>query len=281
MTDAEDSGEVTRLRRWLERERRARAESEQIAEKALRDLYLSNAALERQAIELRIKNAELDSFVSSISHDLKAPLVAANGMAGALAEGYGPHLDAQGRHYLERLQANVTLMESLVSDLRTLTWIGRETQAFEAVELAEVVTTVLDELAEPIRARGLEVVVTATGTLWGVRREVQWVLTHLVTNAVSYLGDTPTPRVEIGSVAVDGVVECHVRDNGIGIDPAYHARIFETFQRLKDVPGDGSGFGLAIVRKIVAGVGGRAWVESSRGQGATFRFTWPAATSAA
>ena len=236
-----------------------------------------NTVLGRQALELRIKNAELDSFVSSISHDLKTPLVALHGMAGALLEGYGRKLDTRGCHYLERVQANVILMESLIANLRTLSWIGRESHSFQAVDLADVVTEVLAELAEPIRARGVKVVVSGTGTFWGVRKELQQVFTSLVSNAVKYLGDTTVPTVEIGTLPGDGTLECYVRDNGIGIDSAYHAKIFETFERLKDVPGDGTGVGLTIVKKIVEAVGGRVWIESSEAQGTTLWFTWPTA----
>lgn len=92
---------------------------------------------------------------------------------------------------------------------------------------------------------------------------------------MKYLGDTPSPWVEVGSVDRGSAVECFVRDNGIGIDPAHHTRVFEIFQRLKDVEAEGTGVGLAIVKKIVEAAGGRVWVESAPGAGATFRFTWP------
>jgi signal transduction histidine kinase len=98
---------------------------------------------------------------------------------------------------------------------------------------------------------------------------------NLVGNAVKYLGDTSQGRVEVGAVDRGAFVECSVRDNGIGIDPAYHERIFEVFQRLKDVEVEGTGVGLAIVKRIVQASGGRIWVESAKGQGATFHFTWP------
>jgi len=101
------------------------------------------------------------------------------------------------------------------------------------------------------------------------------VLLNLISNAVKYLGDAVAPRIEIGSVEKDKWVECWVRDNGIGIDPAYHQQIFDVFQRLKDVAVEGTGVGLSIVKKIVEAVGGQVWVESAKGRGATFYFTWP------
>ena len=227
-------------------------------------------------VELEGKNAELDSFVYSVSHDLKAPLVAIQGMAGALVEDCGGRLDGQGRHYLARLQANVEQMERLIQDLLALSRIGRESRPAEAVNLAEVVDDVLAGLAEPIRARGIKVVAREAATVWGIRREVEQVMANLLGNAVKYMGDTESPTVEVGAIDRDELVECYVSDNGIGIDPAYHEKVFEIFQRLGELDVDGTGVGLALVKKVVEGAGGRVWVESTKGQGATFRFTWPA-----
>jgi signal transduction histidine kinase len=90
------------------------------------------------------------------------------------------------------------------------------------------------------------------------------------------MGDSASPSIEIGAESRPTEAEIWVRDTGIGIDPAYHEKIFEMFQRLHDVPVEGTGIGLAIVKKVIEGAGGRVWVESALGQGATFRFTWPA-----
>jgi signal transduction histidine kinase len=240
-------------------------------------LRITNGELERQAQELQRKNTELDQFISSIYHDFRTPLVAAHGIAGTLLDSYGDTLDERGRHFLERMQANVTLMESLTVNLRTLSQVGRGTIPGEPVEFSDIVRDVVAELAEPIEARGVEVVVRGAGTFWGVRRDLRRVFANLLTNAVQYLGSAPAPAVEIGSIVREGILECYVRDNGIGIDPAYHARVFETFQRLQDVPGIGAGLGLTIVKKIVESAGGRVWIDSARMQGATFWFTWPTA----
>jgi signal transduction histidine kinase len=114
-------------------------------------------------------------------------------------------------------------------------------------------------------------------TVWGVRVHLEQVFANLISNAVKYLGTTTAPRVEIRAEETDGsFVEFSVSDNGVGIDPAYHARVFELFQRLRDVEAEGTGVGLALVKKIIDTVGGRIWVESTPGEGATFRFTWPA-----
>lgn len=242
-------------------------------------LSVENARLyeesQRARADLEGKNAELDTFVYSVSHDLKAPLVTIQGMAGLLLEEYGPQLPEEASRYLGRIQANTQQMESLITDLLALSRIGHEARSPVAVSLAEVVDDVAADLAPALRDRGIELVRRDLPILWGIRTQIDQVMRNLIGNAVKYLGDTAAGRVEVGAVEREAFVECHVRDNGIGIDPAYHERIFEVFQRLKEVEADGTGVGLTIVRKIVQTNGGRIWVESAKGQGTTFRFTWP------
>jgi PAS domain S-box-containing protein len=232
-------------------------------------------ARETQLAELQAKNAELDSFVYTVSHDLKAPLVVVHGIAGVLAEDYGPRLDDDARHLLARLQANAEHMERLIEDLLALSRIGREAREPEAVSFDEVVDDFLAEMSSTIRARDIKVVRQGTAELWGVRSQIEQVMRNLLGNAVKYLGDTETPLIEVGARDAGSFVECHVKDNGIGIDPAYHGKVFEIFHRLQDVPAEGTGVGLAIVKKIVENAGGRIWIESVKGHGATFHFTWP------
>jgi len=244
---------------------------------------LENARLyaesQRARAELQSKNAELDTFVYSVSHDLKAPLVTIQGMAGLLLEEYRAQVPEGAARYLGRIQANAQQMEQLILDLLALSRIGREGRAATAVNVGEVLDDVVAELAGRIRERAIQVVRGELPTVWGIRTQVDQVLSNLVGNAVKYLGDTPEGRVEVGAIDRGTFVECYVRDNGIGIDPAYHERIFEVFQRLKDVNVEGTGVGLAIVKRIIQTHGGRIWVESAKGQGATFRFTWPMPTA--
>ncbi len=238
------------------------------------------ADTEAQAAVLAKKNAELDAFTYSVSHDLKAPLVTIQAMCGMVMEDQAERLDEDGKRVLKRIEANAMHMAQLIGDLLALSKIGREARAPEAVAIPDVVEGVLDRLSEQIRARGVEIDCTADVTVWGVRVHLEQVFANLISNAVKYLGTTANARVEIRAEDADGrFVEFSVRDNGIGIDPAYHARVFELFQRLRDVEAEGTGVGLALVKKIVDTAGGRIWVESTPGQGATFRFTWPAAAT--
>jgi signal transduction histidine kinase len=242
-------------------------------------LSVENARLydesQRARTDLEGKNADLNTFVYSVSHDLKAPLITIQGMAGLLLDEYRPQLPGDAVRYLERIQANIQQMERLIADLLALSRIGREARAPAAVSLAEVVDDVVAGLASAMRDRDVRLIRGDLPTVWGVRTQIEQVLGNLLSNAMKYLGDVREASIEVGTVDRGAFVECYVKDTGIGIDPAYHERIFEVFQRLKEIEVDGTGVGLAIVKKSVQASGGRIWVESAKGQGATFRFTWP------
>jgi len=241
------------------------------------ELAVSEAHLRAQAVELRARNAELDSFAYATSHDLKAPLVSLQGMSGLLLDECFQELGEQGQHYVERIAATVGQMAALIGNVLMLSRVGREERKTEVVSLDEVVDLVVERLAETIRARDVKVTRGALGEVRGIRTQVEQVFSNLIGNAVKYLGAPAEPLIEIGRMGSDASVEYYVRDNGVGIDPAYHAKIFEPFQRLKDVEAEGTGLGLAIVKKIVEAAGGRLRVESARGAGSTFFFTWPEA----
>ncbi|MBM3218738.1 MAG: GAF domain-containing protein [Candidatus Rokubacteria bacterium] len=200
--------------------------------------------------------------------------VSLQGMVGLLAEACADRLGKEGLHYVARIGATIKHMEGLIADLLALARAGREGREAETVALEEVVDLVLQRLDEPLRTRGFKVTRGALGEVRAIRTHIEQVFSNLIGNAVKYIGERAEPCVEIGRGERDGVVEYHVRDNGIGIDPAYH-EVFETFQRLKEVEVEGSGVGLAIVKKIVESAGGALRIESAPGAGATFFFTWP------
>ena len=172
---------------------------------------------------------------------------------------------------------NVQQMERLIQDLLERSRVGREPEAPSAVERDEVVRDCVAEMGPALLARGIDVVCHGGGLLWGARPRIKQVMSNLLGNAAKYMGDQTAPRIEVGAHPQGALVECYVRDNGIGIDPQYHERIFDIFHRLNDVEAEGTGVGLAIVHRIVERTGGHVWVESEPGQGATFHFTWPAA----
>lgn len=257
------------IRLFAEMERRNRELQREITERKR-----AQEERERLLAELEAKNRELDSFVYTVSHDLRSPLVSLQGFSTRLLESYSDQLDERGQLYLERIQANTEHMGELLSDLLQLSRVGRVANPVEAVPLREVVDRLVQEWESRLEGVELEIAPDLP-TVQGDRRRLEQVMANLLDNAVKFMGQQPGPRVEVGWHDEGEAYVIYVRDNGIGIDPRYHRRIFEIFQRLEEVKAEGTGVGLAIVKRIVEHHGGQVWVESEWGQGATFYFTLP------
>lgn len=246
----------------------------------LAELNHVNSALEARVsartAELAKRNEELDTFTHTVSHDLKSPVVALQGLTSILAEDYGDRLGDQGRQYLRRIQANIVHMGHLIQDLLALSRVGRTALRPERIPVDTLVEDVLALHAETLRSRGIRVDIEDLPELTADRVQLRQVFQNLVSNAIKFLGDQPAPRISIRGVSEGRFVRFEVADNGIGIDASQHERIFVIFQRLKDVDVEGTGVGLAIVKKIVEQAGGVLQVRSAKGAGAVFSFTWPA-----
>jgi signal transduction histidine kinase len=248
----------------------------QRVEAVLRD---NEQRLEALLAELAAKNAEMESFVYTVSHDLKTPIVTIEGFVGALREDFADQLPEAGDQYLRYMSEAARKMELLINDLLNLSRIGRLVEAKVEFSLFELVQESLDSLRPLIEARGIEIHVQSDlPVVFGERRRIGQVIDNLLSNAVKYIGkDNPSPRIEIGCLEQHGRPLCFVRDNGIGIDRRYYDKIFQIFERLpaaKQV-GDGTGIGLTIVKRIVEWHGGKVWLESELGRGTAFFFTLP------
>lgn len=239
----------------------------------IRKLRCANAALLRKVAdrtaELEAANRELESFSYSVSHDLRAPLRAIAGFAGALTEASTP---AESCHLVERITANVVRMDQLIEALLALSRIGRLPFAKEPIELASLVRDVVLELAG--EELGSRVVVDTLPIALGDGPLLRQVFVNLLSNALKFTRGTAHPRIEVGHAKEAGDVVYYVRDNGAGFDMAYAARMFGPFQRLhRQDEFEGTGIGLSIARRIVERHGGRIWAEAKVGQGATFYLT--------
>ena len=233
--------------------------------------------LQREA-ELQRKTAEMERFTYMISHDLKSPLVTIRTFLGYLEQDL-----AAGR--AERAAADMTFirdatakMGRLLEDLLEVSRVGRVLNPPVALTFAELAGEGLKAVAGALAARAVAVTVTGPETgLFGDRHWLEAVVQNLLENAVKYLGDQAGPRIELGVEAgAEGPV-FFVRDNGMGIDPRHQPRIFGLFEKL-DPASEGTGLGLALVKRIVEVYGGRLWVESAGlGCGSCFRFTLPLA----
>ena len=231
----------------------------------------------RAEAELRKTNEELKNFVDAVSHDLKTPVIAIHGFASRLLKNYQEKLGDKGSRQLEQIMASARRMELLVSDLLTLSRIGRLVPTFEHVASREIVRNVISGIQNRIKEKGIEVVVADNlPTIFCDGERIYQVFENLLVNAIKFTADVKKPKIEIGHEDGGDLHLFYVRDNGIGIDPEHHLRIFEMFHRLRlKEDKEGTGLGLAIVDRIVKNHGGKVWVESEKDKGATFYFTVP------
>jgi light-regulated signal transduction histidine kinase (bacteriophytochrome) len=233
--------------------------------------------LEGKTAELSRSNEELDAFVYTVSHDLKAPLVSLQGFSSLLMADYGDSLDEDGKVYIERIQRNTERMGDLIERLLKLSRIGRTKGQEEPVNISDVISEVADELSVQLEPRGTTLIVNDNmPTLLGERTSISQIFANLISNSNKYMGENnENPTIEIGFDKQDKFYRFYVRDNGIGIAEQYHEKIFQILQRLNEVEVEGTGMGLTIVKKIVENSGGMIWVDSVEGEGTTMYFTMP------
>ncbi len=227
--------------------------------------------------ELRKINEELKNFVHVVSHDLKTPIISIQGFSSRLLKNYQEKLGEKGRVYLEHIKTSGRRMEVLVSDLLALSKIGRVVSNLKDISSHEIVKNLTSDLQDRVKEKGIELVVAHNlPTISCDGERIYQVFQNLLVNAIKFMGDTESPQIEIGYADMGDFHQFSVRDNGIGIDPKYHRRIFEIFHRLKKIEDEeGTGIGLAIVYRIVTDHDGKVWVESEKGKGAIFYFTLP------
>lgn len=234
------------------------------------------ATQEREAMieELEAKNAELERFTYTVSHDLKSPLITIGGFVGFLEK------DALAGD-IERVKADMAhindaiyKMQRLLGELLELSRIGRLMNPSEEASFEAIVREAVELVRGRIAARGVHVEIAPNLPLvYGDRARLVEVVQNLLDNACKFMGDQPHPRVEIGARQEDSKTVFYVRDNGMGIAPQHHDKVFGLFEKL-DPTTEGTGIGLAIVRRIVEVHGGRVWVESAGPrQGSVFCFT--------
>ncbi|HJW26669.1 MAG TPA: PAS domain S-box protein [Rhodocyclaceae bacterium] len=235
------------------------------------------AAVAARTAELVAVNKELQAFTYAASHDLKAPLRGISGFATLLERDYLDRLGEDGARYLEHICRSAARMTNLIDDLLAYARLEQQTQQVRSIDLPEAVHAILAERHEEIRQLGAEVrTEVPEATVRADSHGLAQVLRNLVGNALKYSAKVPHPAVHIGGELRPGWCRLWVRDNGVGFDMAYHDRIFEIFRRLHSSQDfQGTGVGLALVKKAMERMGGRVWAESAPGQGATFYLELP------
>jgi signal transduction histidine kinase len=232
------------------------------------ELKRINEQLERQV-------GELERFTYTVSHELRTPLVTIMGFIGNIEKDLREGKYERVQSDFSRVTRATKNMQSTLSELLELSRIGRIINPPERVEVHEIVQEALDAVGGRIRSRNIQTeVAQSLPVVYGDRPRLREVFENLIDNAAKYMSNQPAPRIEIGYRNGQEPV-LYVKDNGPGIDPQYHSRIFGLFEKL-DSTSEGTGVGLTLVKRIIETHGGKIWVESQGlGKGTAFCFTIP------
>ncbi len=248
-----------------------------MAEQVSRSHHHLEAQVAQRTKALEGTNAELESFSYSVSHDLRAPLRAIHGFARILLEDHNAKLDPEAQRLLGVIDQNTRRMGQLIDDLLAFSRLGRREIASARVDMTELARLVADELRRGEGDRnGLELRIDSLVPAHGDRALLRQVLSNLLQNALKFTRGRPDARIEVGSRPDGKETVYFVKDNGAGFDARYVDKLFGVFQRLHSAEEfDGTGVGLAIVKRIVQRHGGRVWAEGKLNEGATFYFSLP------
>ncbi len=225
--------------------------------------------------ELEMRNAELERFAYTVSHDLKTPLVTIKGFVGLLGKDIVEKDMNLVKSDMEKINSAADTMGVLLNDLLELSRIGRVMGKPVICDLTEISRQAIDLIGVKIDDLGVEIVIEDMLKVQGDEKRLVEVYVNLIENAIKFMGEQKSPRIQIGAVEKDGMVYCFVQDNGVGIAAEYHEQIFGLFERLS-VDVEGTGVGLSLVKRIIEVHGGEVWVESEGlGLGCKLSFTLP------
>jgi signal transduction histidine kinase len=235
--------------------------------------------MESKNIELERQNAQLERFAYTVSHDLKSPLVTIRGFLGLVEKDAAAGDAGRLREDIRQIGTAANTMSRLLEDVLELSRVGRIANPSQEVSLAELARHAAALVLGPEEGGAVVEIDPLMPAVVGDRVRLLEVFQNLIDNAVKFSGNQDQPRVSIGAIDRGTEVACFVRDNGIGVDPRYHEKIFSLFERL-DASSEGTGIGLTLVKRIVEVHGGSVWIESEgAGLGATFWFSLPLSES--
>ncbi|MES2809256.1 MAG: ATP-binding protein, partial [Bacteroidota bacterium] len=251
--------------------------------KAEQQIHQLNENLERKVAErtmqLEAANKELESFSYSVSHDLRAPLRAVNGYAMMLKDEFHDKLGDEGNRVINTIMTNARLMGQLIDDLLAFSRMGRKAMVIMQVDMNALVSVALREVLQS-QSKDYEIKLQKLPSCNGDLNLLRQVMLNLIGNAVKYSAKTEHPVIEIGCIKNPDNRIYYIKDNGVGFDMKYSAKLFGVFQRLHSAQEfEGTGVGLALSKRIIVKHGGTVWAESTVGEGATFYFSIPIKTS--
>lgn len=227
---------------------------------------------------LQESNKELESFNYSVSHDLRTPIRGINTYSSLLKRMSGDKLDDEGKRLLNNISDNARIMSHLIDDLLSYSRLGRTEINTGQVDMEDMVRSEFDRLMALEGSRSIELVLHDCPDSRADSNLIQQLVHNLLTNAVKYTNKKEIAHIEFGGQELDDRVEYYIRDNGIGFDPKYADKIFGVFERLHGSEFEGTGVGLAIVKRIVDRHGGNIWAESTPNEGTTISFSLPKST---
>ena len=257
-----------------ELENRVKLRTSELAE-TVDQLRLEVGERERLSAELEKKNAELERFGYTVSHDLKSPLVTIEGFVGLLRQDIADQHGERINDDLDKISDAADTMKQLLDDLLELGRAGQLIGDLSDCRLSDIARQAADALAGKIDSGGIELEIDDMPSVQVDVTRLREVYQNLIENAIKYMGEQNAPRIRIGAELKDDWAHCFVSDNGVGIEPKFQEQIFGLFQRLSNDTG-GTGIGLALVKRIVETHGGKVWVESEGlGKGTTLWFSLP------
>lgn len=241
-----------------------------------RSITINNTERKQAETEIKNLNHELEAFTYSVSHDLRAPLRSIDGYARILQEDYSNTLDPEGQRVLNVVMNNAKRMGKLIDDLLDFARLGRKEAIKTQVNMNVIVNNIAKELVDHERGRHIDVKVHPLESVAVDMDMIRQVWENLISNAIKYSGKKENARIDITSTRnANEVIYC-VQDNGVGFDMQYVGKLFGVFQRLHKIQDfNGTGVGLAIVKRIIERHGGRVWAEGRLNDGASFYFTIP------
>ncbi len=240
------------------------------------DMENLNRLLNQHVVRLELANEEMEAFSYSVSHDLRAPLRHMRGFMELLQKRMVGQLDEESCHYAGLISDAAKKMELLITDLLKLARLGRQELQKREVSLIHLVKEIVEQVSQETMGRNIIWKLGELPVVYGEQSLLKLVLFNLISNAVKFTSTRPSAEIEIGCRKDGSEAIFFIRDNGVGFNMDYVDRLFGVFQRLHPQDEfDGTGIGLANVRRIISLHGGRTWAEGIVGQGATFYFTLP------
>jgi light-regulated signal transduction histidine kinase (bacteriophytochrome) len=234
---------------------------------------LDNKVKER-TIQLELVNKELEAFSYSVSHDLRTPLRAVIGYSIMLKEDFEGKLDAEGNRIISNIIINAKMMGQLIDDLLAFSRLGKKELALTHVDMQLLATSVVNELLQNELEKDYKITIGLLPAAEAEQGMIKQTLINLVSNAIKYSSKKGNPEIEIGAVTEEARTIYYVKDNGTGFDMKYVGKLFGVFQRLHSQEEfEGTGVGLALVKRIIDKHNGEVWAEGQENIGATFYFS--------